>query len=587
MFPGACPDTEALIHAALVPQPETLVPVLSNEIDDLPDRFVLVLDDYHLITEPALHQLFDQLLHHLPLQLHLLLTSRSDPPLALPRLRANRALNELRSADLRFSAQETAAFLAQTVGVEHSAPLADVLMKHIEGWVAGLQLAALSLRAAPDALALADDLLQAHNRHITDYFFEQVWQRQTPRVQAILMKTSILDRLSSALAQAVLAEDTAPSPPVDLAALERAGLFLNALDEAGQWFSCHALFREMLFDTLHKTCSPDEIAALHLRASRWFHQNRLIDEALRHAVAAGAAELAAQIVADHIVDRLNHEDWHALERWLRLLPAQWIENQPWLLVAEAYVSHFQFQWNAIPPLLKKAEQQLRAAGSVVGPLDRALLSGYVQTLWSQHWNAVNEAGLAQEAAQQALDNLPQEHTYARGVAVLCLIMALHSLGDFTTAERILNEALAVEASSSAGHFFVRLLVALAALYLAEGNLVMVTQAAEWLRQKAAEANLPIGLAWAHMMLGMAAYEANDLSRAAEHFAANAALYHAGHLRAGHECSGRPRLDRAGQRTPRRGPARGGRPARLSARSDRSAANRRKRFAASPASVGRG
>ena len=153
LFPGACPDTEALIHAALVPPPETLVPVLSNEIDDLPDRFVLVLDDYHCITEPALHQLFDQLLQHLPLQLHLLLTSRSDPPLALHRLRANRALNELRSADLRFSVQETAAFLAQTVGVKRGARLADVLMKHMEGWVAGLQLAALSLRAAPDALA--------------------------------------------------------------------------------------------------------------------------------------------------------------------------------------------------------------------------------------------------------------------------------------------------------------------------------------------------------------------------------------------------------------------------------------------------
>ena len=160
LFPEACPDTEALIHAALVPQPETLVSVLTNEIDDLPDRFVLVLDDYHLITEPALHQLFDQLLQHLPLQLHLLLTSRSDPPLALPRLRANRALNELRSADLRFSPQETDVFLAQTVGVERSAPLADVLMKHTEGWVAGLQLAALSLRAAPDALALAEDLLR-------------------------------------------------------------------------------------------------------------------------------------------------------------------------------------------------------------------------------------------------------------------------------------------------------------------------------------------------------------------------------------------------------------------------------------------
>ena len=114
-------------------------------------------------------------------------------------------------------------------------------------------------------------------------------------------------------------------------------------------------------------------------------------------------------------------------------------------------------------------------------------------------------------------------------------MALHSLGDFTTAERILNETLAMEASSSAGYFFVRVLLALTALYLAEGNIVMLTQAAEWLRQKAAEANLPVGLAWAYMMLGMAAYEANDLNRAAGHFAANAALYHAGHLRAGHEC----------------------------------------------------
>jgi LuxR family maltose regulon positive regulatory protein len=532
LFPGACPDTEALIHAALVPSPETLVPVLSNEIDDLPDRFVLVLDDYHLITEPALHQLFDQLLQHLPLQLHLLLTTRSDPPLAVHRLRANRALNELRSADLRFSAQETAAFLAQTVGVERGARLTDILMKHTEGWVAGLQLAALSLRAAPDALALAEDLLQAHNRHIADYFFEQVWQRQTPRVQTILMKTSILDRLSSALAQAVLSEDTNQFPSVDLAVLERAGLFLNALDETGEWFRCHALFREMLFDTLHKMCTPDEIEALHFRASRWFHQNGLIDEALRHAVAAGVAEFAAQIVADHIADRLNREDWHALERWLRLLPTQWVETQPWLLVAEAYVSHFQFQWHAIPPLLKKAEQSYR--GSIDNPLDGALLKGYVQTLWSQHWNALNEAGLAQEAAQQAIDNLPQEHTYARGVAVLCLILALHSLGDLTTAERILHDALAAEASPSAGHFFVRLLVALAALYLAEGNIVMLTQAAERLRQKAAEANLSIGLAWAYMMLGMAAYEANNLNRAAEHFAANAVLHYAGHSRAGHE-----------------------------------------------------
>jgi LuxR family maltose regulon positive regulatory protein len=183
---------------------------------------VLALDDYHFVTEPALHQLFDQLLVHLPLQLHLLLTSRSDPALALPRLRANRALNELRSTDLRFSAQETEVFLAQTVGVEHSAPLADILMKRTQGWVAGLQLAALSLRAGADALALRRiSRVRAIVKLRT--IFEQVWQRQTPRVQAILMKTSILDRLSSRWPRPSSPKNGL-SPPVDLAALERAGL---------------------------------------------------------------------------------------------------------------------------------------------------------------------------------------------------------------------------------------------------------------------------------------------------------------------------------------------------------------------------
>ncbi len=535
LFPAACPETQALIEAPQVPGPETLASVLINEIDDLPDRFALVLDDYHFVTAPAIHQLLDSLLRRPPLQLHLILASRSDPPLALPRLRANRAVSELRVADLRFSRQEAEVFLAQTAGVDQAGKLADALMERTEGWIAGLQLASLSLRAAPDAAVFAQEFARGRNRYIIDYLFDQVLTRQTPQVQAFLLKTSILDRLSPALAQAVAAEDDTQSLPVDLAALERAGLFLNALDETGEWYACHTLFRETLSVTLQKTYSPDEIATLHRRASRWFCQHGLIDEAVRHAVVAGDAELASQVIADNLADRLNYEDWHALERWLALLPAEWVETWPWLLVTEAYVLQFQSKWNAMLPVLKKAEQQLQALGSMVSTFDRSLLSGYAQALWSQHWIAVDEAELAKETAQQAIYNLPVGHLFPRTIAITSLCWALHSLGDFTTAESILIETLAIETPSPASHFSTRLLLTLAALYLAEGNIIMLARAAEQLRQNAAKADLQVDLAWAHMALGVAAYEANDLSHAAEYFAAGAALRHSGHTRAGHEC----------------------------------------------------
>ncbi|MFN8379811.1 MAG: LuxR C-terminal-related transcriptional regulator [Anaerolineae bacterium] len=535
LFPDACPDTLAMIRSAFVPKPEALVPVLINEIDDLPERFALVVDDYHALTDPAIHQLFDLLLRHPPLQLHLMLATRSDPPLALPRLRANRELNELRPADLRFTRQEAKAFLTQTMGLEPGVSLPDDLLNQFEGWVAGLQLAALSFNPSDSTPARTEDLIMpVRNRHVMAYFFEQVWQRQMPHVQMILMKTSILDRMSPALAQAILTEDNVASPPVDLAALESAGLFLNALDETGEWFRCHTLFREMLFDMLRKMCSSDEIAALHHRASRWFYQNHLINEALRHAAASGAAELAHQIVADHFVDRLNHDDWRALQGWLKLLPAPWIENHPWLLLSEAFLAHFQFRWTAIPPLLNEAERHLQTEHSGVHTQDHGVLLAYIQALWSQYWIERNDPLRAKEAAQAALDNLPDAYTYPRGLAVIYLIQALHSLGELEMAERILNEALATEAPSKTGHFTVRLLTAAVALYLSEGNLGALTQASEWLRQKATESDLPVGLAWAHMALGVAAYEANDLDRASEHFTANAALYYTGHARAGHE-----------------------------------------------------
>lgn len=536
LFPQACPGTQALLRAPELSQPETIALILTNEIDDLPERFVLVLDDYHFITEPAVHQLVNSLLYHPPLQMHLLLTSRSDPPLALPRLRANRAVSELRAADLRFSRQEAEVFLAHMIGVDASEQLASPLWERVEGWIAGLQLASLSIRGTPNAIELAQQFTRGRNRFIMDYLFEQVLQGQTERVQRFLVKTSILERISPALAQAVMAEEPRPSSVVDLVALERAGLFLTALDETDEWFQYHALFRELLYETLQHTCSPEEIAALHRCASLWFRENHLVEEALRHALAASDTELAAQIVAEHVVDQLNRFDWHPLQRWLTQLPVDVIEMHPWLLVAEAFVLHNRSQWDAMRPILKRAEQRANTPDGSIYSAERVLLRAYLDGLWSVHWIASDEAELAKEAAQKSIRNLPPTHIAARELSLVPLANALQSLGDFATGERVLDDVLTQEhLAQSDSPMVLSALFALVLIDLAEGHITKLEQAAGQLRQTSAVANIQLYQAWAYLMLGEAAYESNDLSRAAEHFAAGAALRHAAHTRAGHEC----------------------------------------------------
>ena len=286
----------------------TLSSIFINEIDDLPDRFVLILDDYHTITTRAIHDLLDHILRHPPLLLHLMMTSRTDPPLALSRLRSNGLLTEFRTNDLHFSPQETEVFLAQTVGVDQSEQAAAVLLPQSEGWIAGLQLAAASLRTASDKQAHLQELAQGHNRQIMTYLFEQVLQHQPLPVRDYLIKTAIVDRFSAALAQAIVCGEPDAPVAVTPSVLEQAGLMLNALDSAGEWYAYHALFRDLLRQTLQATCPPEEIALLHQRAAIWLSQQNLIEEALHQALAAHDTDLAANIVSANWIEPLNRED---------------------------------------------------------------------------------------------------------------------------------------------------------------------------------------------------------------------------------------------------------------------------------------
>ncbi|HLO31941.1 MAG TPA: hypothetical protein VK249_22520, partial [Anaerolineales bacterium] len=282
-----------VLHASQ-PQPpllESILTALINEIITTSDNFIFVLDDYHSIDSKPVDNALTFLLEHLPPQIHLVIATREDPPLPLARLRARGQLTELRALDLRFTPSEAAEFLNQLMGLNLSAEDITALETRTEGWIAGLQLAALSMQGQTDPASFIKSFTGSHH-FILDYLVEEVLQRQPEHVRNFLLQTAILDRLSSLLCDAVTGQQDGKGM---LEALERGNLFVIPLDDQRQWYRYHHLFAEVLQAHLQEA-QPDRVSMLHLRASEWYEQNGLRSDAIRHALAAKDFEGAAGLI---------------------------------------------------------------------------------------------------------------------------------------------------------------------------------------------------------------------------------------------------------------------------------------------------
>jgi LuxR family transcriptional regulator, maltose regulon positive regulatory protein len=308
---------------------EAVVTALVNELAAEPDPVVLVLDDYHLIETPAVHDSVGLLVDRLPSGLRLVIAGRADPPLALARLRARGQLTELRATDLRFTPEEAAAFLGEAWRLDLPSGTVAALTARTEGWAAGLQLAALSLQGRPDPETFVRDFTGTH-RFVLDYLSIEVLERQPHRVRAFLLQTSILDRLSGPLCDAVTGGADGQRL---LAEVEAANLFLVRLDEGGRWFRYHQLFAELLQARLRQD-DPGQERELHRRAAGWCQANGLIDEAVRHAIGAGELEWATRLAEQHVEELvLGRGEQVTIDRWLSALPAEVVRSRPrlWLV----------------------------------------------------------------------------------------------------------------------------------------------------------------------------------------------------------------------------------------------------------------
>jgi LuxR family maltose regulon positive regulatory protein len=464
------------------------------------------------------------------------MTTRSSPLLPLVRWRANQTLAEIRVADLRCEEEETPVLLAAMLGASSATDVVEIIHARTEGWVTGLRLTALSMQRT-DPRRLVAALARASTVNLRDYLLDEVFNRQPPAVQDFLLKTSILERFCAPLCTAVMAGD-ADSPTATGAAqtmiddLTKAGLFIMALDEEGEWHRYHHLFAELLRHRLRSQLGEMAVAALHRTAGQWFAGQGLVEEAIQHLLAGGDMPDAAEMTAGHIRRALNREDWPQLERWLAQLPAAAVNSHPGLVLAQAWCLQVRFAMAPIPDLLTRAETLLQNSTRA----DATALAGQIAVLRSQIALYRGDIAAVSAYAQTGLQQVPDEERYVRSLAIFFSALGAQMAGQADETERRLIELL----SGTQGRidaFSIRLQFALGTNYRAGGALAKLQALATRMLLAAQTAHLSLGEGWARVFLGYFAYETNDLEVAELHFVAGAQLMFVAHAAAVRECLG--------------------------------------------------
>jgi len=460
----------AALHSPKPPSMEAVLTALINEITALSLPFALVLDDYHLISTPAVQAGLTFLLDHLPPQMHLCIAARADPNLPLARLRARGQLTELRVADLRFTPDEAATFLTARLGLNLSNAELAALDDRTEGWIAGLQLAALSIRGRKDIPGFIRAFTGTH-RFVLDYLVEEVLDQQSPGIQEFLLRTSVLERMTAPLCDAVT--DGGGSQKI-LIQLDRDNMFLLPLDGERRWFRYHHLFADLLRSRLRQTC-PGQAPILHRRASEWYEQNGLIMEAVSHAFAAGDIEHGARLVEGHALAMMGHGELTTVMRWLDTLPDEMVHSRPWLSIARAWAFLYVGQLDAVEPLLRDAESSSRYFEE---PSQLRHIKGHTAAIRAEAAYVRGEMSRTATLSYEALDHLPMEDSMARGFAAAHLAYALYWSGDLAVAEKTLADAYAIARTTDDSHIAVMVLCDLATVQIDRGQLHQVVATLE-------------------------------------------------------------------------------------------------------------
>ncbi len=516
------PDAESELSTDEDDTGEGMATALLNALADISGpHAILVLDDYHAITNPAIQAMMERFVENLPPPLHLIIVSRIDPPWPLARLHAQRELTEIRAPDLRFTPEESAKFLTNVMGLTLEPTAIEALEARTEGWIAGLQMAALSMDGQTDPTDFLAGLGDSHH-FITDYLLEEVLNRQPAARREFLIKSAVLERMSGSLCEAVTGVADGDTM---LRELEQANLFIAPLDGGRRWYRYHQLFRELLLARLARQ-QPAEAAELHLRASRWYEQHGLLASAMRHATAAEDVERQVALIANNVLHLAYLGELRRLVRWLEFLPKELGARQPWFHISQAWVLAFAGHLEDVETELAAVDRSLGQLGELEGAGgDFAATARHVRG----HATAIRGylAGLRSETDEslrlvhQALELLPGEDRIARGWTTLLLAVELRALNEFQEADEAFVSAIALGRAAGSVPLTTDALWERSWLQLVQGKLQNVLEnsaaaleLADAHERESGQRLAPTG--YAHIGIAAVLHERNELTLALDH-----------------------------------------------------------------------
>lgn len=471
--PGVLENFEALWQTTDTHTLRTVLTPLLNALGEISDEFVLVLDDYHFVSAPNVHQALAFMIEHMPSHMHLIVSSREDPPLPLGRLRARGQMVELRAHDLRFTPDEAATFLHTMLGVTLTTDEIAALDTRTEGWIAGLQLAALAMKGRKDVSGFIEAFSGSH-RYILDYLADEVLHRQPETLQTFLVQTSILETLNAALCEAVARRQDSQEL---LETLEHANLFVVALDDRRHWYRYHHLFRDVLRNYLQRT-QGEITSKLHANASRWFEAQGYLLEAVRHALAASETDRAAHLIEAQTIDMIGRGQWGTLKRLIDSLPTEVRRSRALLSIGVGWVNAIHRLQSGFVELADDAAQAIRE-DTTLTTTERKTLHAYTQSIYGYDRLYSLRFSEAAQLFEEALAHIPAENALARGMAWFGVATARRSTGDIPGAQQAFLEASAEGYSVRYPYIAIGGLVNCAHLMIYQGKL---NQAHEILKQ---------------------------------------------------------------------------------------------------------
>src|SRR5215207_352313 len=515
-------EVSGMLQSAQPPQTESILTSLLNEITTIPDHFVLVLDDYHVIDAKPVDQALTFLLEHQPPQMHLVIATREDPQLPLARLRARGQLTELRAADLCFTHSEAAEFLNRVMGLNLVADDIAALETRTEGWIAGLQLAAISMQGNKDISGFIQSFTGSHH-FVMDYLLEEVLQQQSASIHTFLLRTSILKRLCGSLCDAVLRHPAAPGQET-LEYLERANLFLIPLDNERRWYRYHHLFADLLRQRLQRSLvSPTgtgegqaRLNELHIRASQWYEDNDLALEAFHHAAAANDIERAERLIDGKGIPLHFRGGVTPILDWLESLPKTVLNARPSLWWRHAALLLINGQTAGIGEKLQAAEAALASTLRGTEPDEETRnLIGQIATAKATLALTRYDIETMLEQSRRALEYLHPGSLFTRASANWTLGYAYLLQGDRSAARRVLTEAISLSQASGAIFTAILATIGLGNVQEADNQLYQAAETYRHILQLVGDKPQKI-IGEAHLGLARVLYEWNDLDAADQH-----------------------------------------------------------------------